>query len=112
MVDKSKFLKELGLENINQGSCTGTKWVKSDGKTRKVSSPVDGKVISSVVESDDTIYEEIISTAQKAFLSWRKAVAPDLDYYTLSGLYGDELYSIDTTMIVRYDDLDFLNSAK
>ena len=34
MVDKSKFLKELVLENINQGSCTGTKWVKSDGKTR------------------------------------------------------------------------------
>ena len=77
MVDKSKFLKELGLENINQGSSTGTKWVKSDGKTRKVSSPVDGKVISSVVESDDTIYEEIISTAQKAFLSWRKVPAPN-----------------------------------
>ena len=53
MVDKSKFLKELGLEDINQGSCTGASWIKSEGKSRKVSSPVDGKVISSVVESDD-----------------------------------------------------------
>ena len=77
MVDKSKFLKELGLEDINQGSSTGASWIKSEGKSRKVSSPVDGKVISSVVESDDTIYEEIISTAQKAFLSWRKVPAPN-----------------------------------
>ena len=45
MVDKSKFLKELGLEDINQGSCTGANWIKSKGKTRKVSSPVDGKII-------------------------------------------------------------------
>ena len=77
MVDKSKFLKELGLEDINKGSCTGANWIKSKGKTRKVSSPVDGKIISSVIESDDLIYEEIISSAQDAFKSWRKVPAPN-----------------------------------
>jgi len=77
MIDKSKFLKELGLEDINQGSCTGANWIKSKGKSRKVLSPVDGKVISSVIESDDLIYEEIISSAQEAFKSWRKVPAPN-----------------------------------
>ena len=77
MVDRSKFLKELGLEDINQGSCTGANWIKSKGKTRKVLSPVDGKIISSVIESDESIYEEIISSAQEAFKSWRKVPAPN-----------------------------------
>ena len=53
MVDKSKFLKELGLEDINQGSCTGANWIKSKGKTRKVSSPDDGIINSYVIERDD-----------------------------------------------------------
>ncbi len=65
MVDKSKFLKELGLEDINQGSCTGANWIKSKGKTRKVSSPVDGKIISSVIESDDLIYEKLFPVNRK-----------------------------------------------
>ena len=77
MIDKSKLLSSLGLKDINQGSSTGYNWLNSNGKKNDVFSPVDGNKISSVVESDDTIYEEIISTAQKAFLSWRKVPAPN-----------------------------------
>ena len=36
MVDKSKFLKELGLEDINQGSSTGANWIKSKSLSKEI----------------------------------------------------------------------------
>ena len=76
MIDKSKLLSSLGLKDINQGSSTGYNWLNSNGKTSDVFSPVDGKKISSIIETDEDTYEKIIEAASNAFVSWRKVPAP------------------------------------
>ena len=43
-----KVLKELGIEKINSGVSTGTKWQKANGAIISSYSPVDGKLIAKV----------------------------------------------------------------
>ncbi len=75
-INIASIIYNLNLKDINDGSSTGTKWIKSSGKSRKVYSPVDGKIIASVIESDEKIYKHTILTCQKAFKSWRRMPAP------------------------------------
>ena len=76
MINKSKLLSSLGLKDINQGSTTGYHWLVSSGKTSDVFSPVDGNKISSIVETDEETYDEIVEAASNALVSWRKIPAP------------------------------------
>ena len=43
MLDNSLFLSELGLREINQGTSSGSNWIKSNGNVKDIFSPVDGK---------------------------------------------------------------------
>ena len=76
MVNISNILSELNLKELNEGTSSGSIWIKSGGKKRSIFSPVDGKNISDIIETDNTSYEEVIKTAQNAFLHWRKVPAP------------------------------------
>ena len=70
------FLKELRVEADNNGVSTGSKWIKSTGEKISSFSPVDGKLIGSVVAADKKSYEKIIQTAEVAFKQWRMIPAP------------------------------------
>ncbi len=71
-----KVLKQLGIANSNSGTSTGNKWFKSKAEELKSFSPVDGKLIGSVISTSEKQYHEVISEAQKAFAVWRNIPAP------------------------------------
>ena len=71
-----EFLQQLGIQPENQGVSTGTKWINSTGKKIDSFSPVDGKLIGSVVSGSKTEYNEMIAKAQDAFKEWRLWPAP------------------------------------
>jgi aldehyde dehydrogenase (NAD+) len=68
-------LKELGLNEINNGTSTGTNWF-SEGEVIASYSPVDGALIGKVKATTREDYEKVINTAQEAFKKWRTMPAP------------------------------------
>ena len=65
------FLKTLHIQKNNEGVSTGSQWIKSKGEKISSFSPVDGKLIGTVISADKESYEKVIKTAQKAFAEWR-----------------------------------------
>ena len=70
------FLNKLNIESFNQGISTGRHWIGSTGDHIQSNSPVDGKLIATVISCDKDGYEAVIAKAQEAFLEWRKWPAP------------------------------------
>ena len=75
-INIKSIIANLDLSDLNNGSSSGAKWIKSSGQLRKIYSPVDGKLIASVIETDEKIYKNLILTCQKAFKKWRRFPAP------------------------------------
>ena len=71
-----EFLQTLKLQKENEGTSTGTAFVKSKGDLILSFSPVDGNIIGGVSTTDKDAYEKVITTAQSAFLVWRNWPAP------------------------------------
>jgi aldehyde dehydrogenase (NAD+) len=71
-----EFLQPLHIQSENEGSSTGAHWIKSKGPKMNSYSPVDGKLIGTVVTTDAAAYQEVIQTAEKAFKEWRNWPAP------------------------------------
>jgi aldehyde dehydrogenase (NAD+) len=71
-----QFLQALQIQKENEGSSTGTIWIKSKGQKITSYSPVDKKEIGALISSDQQAFENIITTAQSAFQEWRKWPAP------------------------------------
>ena len=71
-----EFLQPLHIQSENEGSSTGAHWIKSKGPKMNSYSPVDGKLIGTVVTTDAAAYQEVIQTAEKAFKVWRNWPAP------------------------------------
>jgi len=71
-----KVLSKLGIEASNNGFSTGFKWQKTKGEQLKSFSPVDGKLIATVVSATDKDYHHVIKTAQDAFKIWKNIPAP------------------------------------
>ena len=71
-----QFLQQLHLNATNKGVSTGTQWIESTGNVIESYSPVDGKLIGSVVAADAASYQTVIATANKAFSAWRMMPAP------------------------------------
>lgn len=70
------FIKQLGIQQTNNGVSTGANWFSSTGETITSFSPVDGKDIASVTTADKAAYEKVITAAQAAFAEWRTWPAP------------------------------------
>ncbi|UAB82005.1 aldehyde dehydrogenase family protein [Marixanthomonas sp. SCSIO 43207] len=68
-------MKELGLNETNNGTSTGKNWF-SNGEEIASYSPVDGKLIGKVSATTKEDYEKVITTAEKAFKEWRTMPAP------------------------------------
>lgn len=72
------FLETLGIKAQNHGASTGTKWKNTEDQGQLIiNSPVDGQKIASVFLCSTADYEEVLTTAQQAFLQWRKVPAPN-----------------------------------
>jgi aldehyde dehydrogenase (NAD+) len=69
-------LKELGIENINTGVCTGTHWPDTSGDILTSYSPVDGEKIADVKLATIDDYKKVVEKAKSAFLNWRMIPAP------------------------------------
>jgi aldehyde dehydrogenase (NAD+) len=75
--DKKHILESLGIQAENQGTSSGTKWIKSGSSERlSVPSPVDAQPIASVVPTDAAAYAEVMKVATQAFETWRNVPAP------------------------------------
>ena len=70
------FLKELNVLLENDGVSTGSEWIKSSGIKIESYSPVDGKLVGSVISADKKAYDEMMSKATEAFKQWRTWPAP------------------------------------
>ena len=68
-------LKQLGIQNENKGTSTGSDWFGS-GEMIASHSPVDGALIGSVGTTSQDDYDRVIQTAQDAFAKWRSMPAP------------------------------------
>ena len=71
-----QFLQELKIQKENEGSSTGAKWIQSKGEMISSFSPVDNQLIGAVVTTDAAAYEQVIKTAEAAFIEWRNWPAP------------------------------------
>ncbi len=71
-----EFLHKLKLQKENEGTSTGTAIVESKGELILSFSPVDNQMIGGVSTTDHKAYEQVITTAQAAFLEWRNWPAP------------------------------------
>jgi aldehyde dehydrogenase (NAD+) len=72
----NKELKQLGVEIVNNGVCTGTVWKETKGKYVESFSPSDGELIAGVKQATLLDYNQVVETAQKAFKTWRMIPAP------------------------------------
>ena len=70
------FLKQLQIQSQNPGVSTGSNWINTKVGKLESYSPVDGKLIGSVMSADKKAYETAVKTAEKAFETWRTWPAP------------------------------------
>ncbi|MGB3946372.1 MAG: aldehyde dehydrogenase family protein [Bacteroidia bacterium] len=71
-----KILKDLGIEANNYGASTGLKHVYTKGKKIDSYSPVDGELIASVNAATAADYQQVMTSAEEAFKTWRLIPAP------------------------------------
>lgn len=71
-----EFLQQLNINQENSGTSTGARWIDSGGKKISSFSPVDGKLIANVTETDKKSYEAVVEQAKAAFKEWRQWPAP------------------------------------
>jgi len=71
----NKALKILGINDINEGSSTGSDTF-SNGEIIESYSPVDGALIAKVKATTKEDYEKVMQAATSAFKTWRLMPAP------------------------------------
>lgn len=98
-----KFLASLQIQPKNKGVSTGTRWFSTKGPAIESFSPVDGKSIALVSQTDQNAYETVLQTAQAAFLEWRTWPAPKRGEIVRQ--IGEELrlHKQDLGMLVSYE---------
>jgi len=73
----STVLKNLSILDVNPAYSTGSNWGPASGaKTMESFSPVDGKKIADIQVATAEDYENVMKTAEQAFLKWRNVPAP------------------------------------
>ncbi len=71
-----KALENLGIKSENSGTSTGNNWFPAEGEWLDSISPADGNHIARVASSTNEQYEEVVHTAEAAFVKWRQVPAP------------------------------------
>lgn len=71
-----EVLQELKISSFNLGTSTGIEWLGKKENPISSISPVDGKRIAQVYQTDIKSYESIVLRAELAFQSWKMMPAP------------------------------------
>jgi aldehyde dehydrogenase (NAD+) len=71
-----EMLEKLGIQEFNNGACTGAEWIKTKGEVIESYSSSDGALIGKINQATADDYEAIIEKAQDAFNIWRMVPAP------------------------------------
>jgi len=98
-----EVLQQLGIAARNSGASTGIDWAEGNGKVITSFSPVDGKTIAEVNLCTEDAYEQVIGTAEKAFIEWRTWPSPKRG--DIVRQIGDELRKNKTALgkLVSYE---------
>lgn len=76
-VNAKEILTALEIEELNPGWSTGEKWGSTAaGEASTIVSPVDGQPVSKILFSQPNDYQEVVSSAERAFSAWRAMPAP------------------------------------
>lgn len=75
MINIEQVLRDLGIQDHNAGTSTGRQTLAKGDKINS-SSPTNGQHIASVSTTTQEEYEQVIKTAQEAFVFWRNVPAP------------------------------------
>jgi aldehyde dehydrogenase (NAD+) len=75
MMEIDKLFSTLGVKKKNSGAFNGV-WLKTSGSELEVHSPVDGRLLSKVVQAGADDYDAVIQSAEKAFGIWSALPAP------------------------------------
>jgi len=71
------ILKELGIESLNPGSCSGKGfWASTEGEILPSINPSTGEVIATVAMAGQKEYDQVVQRASEAFQQWRTVPAP------------------------------------
>ncbi|MDE3236355.1 MAG: aldehyde dehydrogenase family protein [Bacteroidota bacterium] len=70
------ILHTLRIKPMNQGSSTGSVWLKDEAGMIESFSPVDGQLIAAVHVTEQLTYDAIVKKAKEAFTEWRMWPAP------------------------------------
>jgi aldehyde dehydrogenase (NAD+) len=74
----NSLLEKLNIQPINAGACTGPGGWLMDSKGKELVSynPSSGEPLATVIQASAQIYEQVATSAQQSFLSWRLSPAP------------------------------------
>jgi len=74
----NQILKDLGIKEINLGSCVGAEnWIdNSESNYIESYNPTNGELLAKVKLCTESNYEDVINASNKAFESWRMVPAP------------------------------------
>lgn len=70
------LLELTGIQLSNEGTSTGSSWIKSTGQLISSISPVDGKEIATVESTNYESYQKVVLKSQEAYLEWQSWPAP------------------------------------
>lgn len=69
-------LRNLGVEEKNSGTSTGSEWLTAGSDWLTSVSPADGKEIGRVAVTTEEEYEKVVNKAAEAFKTWRNIPSP------------------------------------
>jgi aldehyde dehydrogenase (NAD+) len=98
-----KVLDRFGIKAVNNGVCTGTVWLKTEGETTSSVSPIDNSEIAKVKNATIKDYETVVKKAEEAFKIWREVPAPKR---------GEIVRQIGLALREAKEDLGFLVSLE
>lgn len=98
-----QVLTRFGIKEMNDGVCTGTVWIKSEGDVTSSVSPIDNREIAKVKNATASDYEFVMKKAQDAFKVWREVPAPQR---------GEIVRQIGLALREAKEDLGFLVSLE
>jgi len=89
--ERYAFLKELGIQELNPGTCGGPNdWTSTKGREiLDVITPIDGSTIARVALASEEDYQHVMKRAQEGFLKWRSTPPPQRGQIVRE--IGDEL---------------------
>ena len=99
----NQILEKFGIKDINNGVCTGTVWIETEGDITSSFSPIDNSEIAKVRNATLKDYESIMNVAEEAFKVWRVIPAPKR---------GEIVRQIGLALREAKEDLGFLVSLE